>query len=156
MTVIQKQNRKLWIIFIIALLIALLPWIVLAQDASLNKQKFNINKEGEEAIGYAQAVKVGNTIYISGAVGGGTMDNAVKAVYEELRQSLAGFGANFSNVVKENVFTTDIEALKKQEALRKTYYEGDYPAATWVQIEQLYSPEFVLEVELIAELPSKK
>src|SRR3569832_498823 len=122
MTAIHKQNRKLWIIFIIALLIALLPWIVLAQDAGIAKQKFNINKEVEDAIGYTQEVRVGNTIYISGAVRASTMDNAVKAVYEELRQSLAGFGANFGNVVKENVFTTDIEALKKQEALLNTYY----------------------------------
>jgi 2-iminobutanoate/2-iminopropanoate deaminase len=156
MTSTQKQNRKLWIIFAIALLIALLPWVLLAQDAGITKQKFNIDKAGEDRIGYAQAVKVGNTIYISGSVGAGSMENAVKSVYEELSKTLAAYGATFKNVVKENAFTTDIEALKKQQEQRKTYYNGDYPAATWVQVQQLYHPDFVLEVELIAELPPKK
>jgi enamine deaminase RidA (YjgF/YER057c/UK114 family) len=152
----HKQNRKLWIIFLICLLIALLPWVVLAQDAGLNKQKFNLNPEMEDGIGYAQAVKVGNTIYISGSVGGGEMNKAVKDVYDELAKTLAAYGATFKNVVKENIFTTNIEALKTQEALRKTYYNGDFPAASWVQVEQLYLPELILEVELIAELPAKK
>jgi 2-iminobutanoate/2-iminopropanoate deaminase len=156
MTSTQKQNRKLWIIFLICLIIALLPWIVLAQDNSISKQKFHLNKEGEDAIGYAQAVKVGNTIYISGAVGEGSMENAVRDVYEELSKTLSFYGATFNHVVKENIFTTNIEALKKQETQRKGYYQGDYPAATWVQVQQLYLPQFVLEVELIAELPPGK
>jgi 2-iminobutanoate/2-iminopropanoate deaminase len=148
----EKNDRKYLIWFLIALLIALLPWFVLAQDTKIKKQKFNINKAIEDTIGYAQAVKVGNTLYISGSVGAGEMKNAVKNVYNVLSKTLAAYGANFQHVVKENVFTTDIEAFKKQEALRKTFYKSDFPAATWVQVDRLYLPEFILEVELIAAL----
>jgi hypothetical protein len=70
MTSTQKENRKLWIIFLIALLIALLPWVLLAHD--VKKENLNLSKAGKDAIGYAQAVRVGNTIYVSGSVGGGT------------------------------------------------------------------------------------
>jgi 2-iminobutanoate/2-iminopropanoate deaminase len=153
MTSTQKENRKLWIIFLIALLIALLPWILLAQD--IKKQKFNISKQGEDEIGYAQAVRVGNTLYISGSVGGGQMAKAVMDVYDELENTLKAYGADFRNVVKENVFTTDLDGFKSQIPLRKEFYQGDFPAASWVQVDRLYLPEFTLEIELIAELPDK-
>ena len=156
MTSVQKQNRKLWIIFFIALIIALLPWVLLAQGTEIKKEKFNLYKDVEDTIGYVQAIKVGNTLYISGAVSGGPMHQAVKNVYTELTKTLAAYNATFKNVVKENAFTTDIEALKSQQELRKKYYNGDFPTATWIQVQRLYSADLVLEVELIAELPPKK
>lgn len=58
MTASQKQNRRLLIIFLIALLIALLPWVVLAQEAPLEDQNFNLNRNEGNAIGYAHTVKV--------------------------------------------------------------------------------------------------
>ena len=151
MTSVKKQNRTLWIIFLISLLIALLPWVLLAQG--IEKKKFHINKNGEDQIGYAQAVKVGRTLYISGSVGGGNIAKAVTDVYDELRKTLEAYGASFANVVKENVFTTDLEAFKSQGGIRKKYYNEDFPAATWVQVDRLYSPELTVEVELIAEIP---
>ncbi|WP_262711205.1 RidA family protein [Chryseobacterium indologenes] len=66
---------------------------------------------------------------------------------------LANYGATFDNVVKENLYTTDIEAMKKYNDVRKKYYNNDFPAATWVQVQRLYMPESKLEVELVAHLP---
>jgi 2-iminobutanoate/2-iminopropanoate deaminase len=83
------------------------------------------------------------------------MANAVKDVYEELKRTLARYGASFENVVKENVFTTDLDAFKSNSNIRRPYYNEDFPAATWVQVDRLYSPDLTLEVELIAELPDK-
>jgi len=147
------KNYKLLIWFLIALGIAMAPWIVLAQEKPIKKQKFNIDKAGEDGIGYAQAVRVGKTLYISGSVGAGNMENAVKTVYDELEKTLKAYNATFQHVVKENVFTTDIDAFIKQQELRKKYYNGDFPAASWVEVRRLYTPELVVEVELIAELP---
>lgn len=150
----MKNNRSIRAIIwlLIALGIALAPWIVLAQGTPIQKQKFNINKEAEDAIGYTQAVKVGKTLYISGSVGSGEMSHAVKAVYDELEKTLKAYGASFQNVVKENVFTTDLENFKQQQGLRKNYYRDDFPAATWVEVRQLYNKDLIVEVELIAEL----
>ena len=55
--------------------------------------------------------------------------------------------------MKENAYTTDIEALKAAQDVRKVYYGTDFPAATWVQVSRLYMPEAVLEVEVIAVFP---
>ena len=66
---------------------------------------------------------------------------------------MASFGATFENVVKENLYTTDIDEMKKFNYVRKKFYNNDFPAATWVQVERLYMPDAKLEIELIAHLP---
>lgn len=127
-----------------------------SNSGSLWKEKYHSNKSGEDEIGYTQAVKVGNTIYISGSVGWGSMPDAIKMAYDELEKSLQAYGANFTNVVKENLFTTQLDSVIKYKDIRRTYYHKDYPAATWTEVKRLYSPDVVLEVELVAVLPEKE
>lgn len=51
----------------------------------------------------------------------------------------------------------DMEAVKSNNEVRKVFYKGDYPAATWVQISRLHDgrSDAQIEVELIAHLPKK-
>ncbi|QRY56310.1 RidA family protein [Sphingobacterium siyangense] len=67
---------------------------------------------------------------------------------------MASFGATFKHVVKENLYTTDIEAMKKYNDVRKKFYNNDFPAATRIQVQRLYMSDAKLEVELIAHLPN--
>lgn len=124
--------------------------ILHAQD--LRKEKFNLGP-WEDQIGYTQAVRVGNTLYVSGSIGSGTMPEAIAAAFGAIKQTLAHYGLDFRHVVKENAYTTDIEALKAAQDVRKVYYGTDFPATTWVQVNRLYMPEAVLEVEVIAVFP---
>jgi enamine deaminase RidA (YjgF/YER057c/UK114 family) len=126
-----------------------------APQPPLEKQKFHLGP-WEQDIGYTQAVRVGNTLYLSGTTGRGEMAGAVKNAYDGIAKTLAAYGLGFGHVVKENVYTTDIEALKANKGIRNAYYGGDFPAATWVQISRLFTPETVLEVEVTAVFPDKK
>ena len=155
MTEAQKSNRRLIIIFIIALIIALLPWFVLAQSP-IAKEKFNLQPQGENQAGYTQAVKVGNTIYVSGTVARGPMNEAIKKVYSTLELTLKNYNATLQHVVKENLHTTQLDEVIKHQDVRKEFYKGDYPTATWVEIKRLYSPDAVLEVEVVAVLPDQR
>lgn len=101
----------------------------------------------------AQAVKVDNVIYISGVVTNNITPEGITSVYNNLKKVLSNYGATFDNVVKENLYTTDIEAIKKYNDVRKKFYSNDFPAATWVQVQRLYMPDSKLEVELVAHLP---
>ncbi|WP_409574959.1 RidA family protein [Sphingobacterium siyangense] len=78
----------------------------------------------------------------------------MQTVYNDLKSSLASFGATFKHVVKENLYTTDIEAMKKYNDVRKKFYNNDFPAATRIQVQRLYMSDAKLEVELIAHLPN--
>jgi 2-iminobutanoate/2-iminopropanoate deaminase len=148
-----SANKRMLIWFLIGVLIALLPWLALAQNNPVEKVKFNRNKEAEDAIGYAQAIKVGNTLYISGQVGTNQdMAESIRTAYDKLEKILTHYGLGFQHVVKENLFTTNIDAVKENAIVRRAYYKNDFPAATWVQIDRLYSPNANLEVELIAVL----
>jgi 2-iminobutanoate/2-iminopropanoate deaminase len=126
-----------------------------AQDKKVNKEKWHWGNKltQDTTAGYAQVVKIDNVLYISGAVARDVTPEGITNVYRALERSLNSYGATFQNVVKENLYTTDIEAMKKYNDARKHFYKGDFPAATWVQISRLYMPDAKLEVELIAHLP---
>ena len=127
-----------------------------AQDNGIKKEKFNWGRGDQDtSSGYAQAVKIDNVIYISGTVSREVNPEGIKRLYENLGRTLQHYGATFQNVVKENLYTTDIEAMKQHNAVRKAFYNGDFPAATWVQISRLFMADAKLEIELVAYLPKK-
>lgn len=114
---------------------------------------FHLAEASETSIGYCQAIRTENRLYISGIAGQGEMGSAVHSVYDRLQKTLEQNGLTFSNVVKENVYATDLDAFKASGEIRKGYYAGRFPAATWVQVQRLFVPSLVLEVELVAEYP---
>ena len=130
-----------------------------AQTDQIVKKKFHGGKFNSQdtAAGYAAALLADNTLYISGAIGKGTIAEQLQGIYTNLGNILQAYGASYKNVVKETLFTTDIEAVKTNNGIRKAFYNGDFPAATWVQITRLFSarPDAQIEVELIAHLPKK-
>lgn len=129
-------------------------WVINNASASdLDKKPFYANGKIEREIGYSQAIRSSDTLYISGSVGKGDMPGAIRQAYDKLKATLVAHGLDFGNVVKENVFTTDLDGFIKNKDVRKAYYGSDYPAATWVQVQRLFSPSFVVEVELTAVFP---
>ncbi|MFC0774650.1 RidA family protein [Terrimonas alba] len=125
----------------------------LPAQQNIQKQKWHWRSDQDTSAGYAQVVKVDNVLYISGTVATDITPEGITNVYKALERSLKQFGATFQNVIKENLYTTDIEAMKKYNDARKVFYKGDFPAATWVQISRLFMADAKLEVELIAHLP---
>ena len=117
------------------------------------KSCYHVNAAVETDIGYCEAVRIGNTLYISGSVGAGEMPAAMHKAYDTLKKTLAANGLDFRNVVKENVYATNLDAFIQNKDIRKEYYGADFPAATWVQVQRLYLPAFVVEVELTAQYP---
>lgn len=111
------------------------------------------NEAVEREIGYCQALRIGNRLYISGVPGRGPMESAIPKVYGRLQKILEANGLGFNDVVKENLYATNLQAVEAANGLRKAFYAGWVPAATWVQVQQLFDPDFVLEVELVAEYP---
>lgn len=141
------MNKIFW------LLVFIFSATLLPAQQNIQKQKWHWRNDQDTSAGYAQVVKVDNVLYISGTVSRDITPEGITNVYKSLERSLQQFGATFQNVVKENLYTTDIEAMKKYNDARKVFYKGDFPAATWVQISRLFMADAKLEVELIAHLP---
>lgn len=124
------------------------------QSGNIIKEKFHWGIISQDTVyGYAGVVKVDNILYLSGVTSPGDFPTQVKNVYTSLENNLKRFGAGFQNVVKENLFTTSIDSMKKYSYIRKPFYRNDFPAASWIGIKELFVPDRMLEVELVAHLP---
>lgn len=118
------------------------------------KEKFHWGITTQDTVyGYAAVVKSGGMLYLSGVTSSGDFPTQVKNVYTSLENNLKRFGAGFHHVVKENLFTTSIDSMKKYSYIRKPFYRNDFPAASWIGIKELFAPDRMLEVELVAQLP---
>jgi 2-iminobutanoate/2-iminopropanoate deaminase len=126
------------------------------------KQVFHLNGY-EKDFGYSQAVLIDKTLYISGTVSvdangrlvsPGDMAGQMRAVYANIRRTLEAHGSDFAEVVKETIYTTDMDALLKASDVRFEYYDKErLPTVSWVQVQRLVDPGFLVEIEAIAELP---
>ena len=149
------MEKKFLNIVSFVIFIFLLNTNIAAQNNDIKKEKWHWGNalQQDTSAGYVQVVKVENVLYISGAVATDVTPEGITRVYEALERSLKSFGATFQNVVKENLYTTDMEAMKKYNNTRKVFYKGDFPAATWMGVSRLFMADAKLEVELIAHLP---
>jgi enamine deaminase RidA (YjgF/YER057c/UK114 family) len=99
-------------------------------------------------------VKVENVLYISVRSARDVTPEGITRVYQSLERSLKSFGATFQNVVKENLYTTDMEAMKRYNDARKVFYKGDFSAANWMGVYQDFSWRIAkLKSNSIAHLP---
>ena len=142
-------------------------WLVslLMTSTATAQQIERKNPEGmTQPTAYSHLVKVGNLMFLAGqvaldgegnVVGAGDMKAQVRQVLENMKSVLASEGADFSNVVKTNIFTTDIEAFRGAASVRREYFGDHPPASTLVQIERLARPVFLVEIEAIAVAPEE-
>jgi 2-iminobutanoate/2-iminopropanoate deaminase len=149
------MKKKFHPITFFVVFILLINTRIVAQNNDIKKEKWHWGNvlQQDTSAGYVQVVKVENVLYISGAVARDVTPEGITRVYQSLERSLKSFGATFQNVVKENLYTTDMEAMKRYNDARKVFYKGDFPAATWMGVARLFMADAKLEVELIAHLP---
>ena len=112
----------------------------------------------EQIIGYSQAVRKGQMLYVSGTVGANEkgepqdLDGQMKKAYSGIQSTLAHYGTDLSHVFAERIYTTDIDALIRSQETRKQFYGNALPAATWVEVKRLYSPADKIEIEVEVSL----
>jgi enamine deaminase RidA (YjgF/YER057c/UK114 family) len=147
-TMFDKQGPMNRILPLALIVLMFLPGYASAR--SPKNACFHRDATEEIDIGYCEAVRVGDTLYISGTAGKGEMGAAMRSVYGRLKQTLEANGLTFEDVVKENVYATDLDGFIKNKEIRKEFYGRNLPAATWVQVQRLYVPSLVVEVELTA------
>ena len=116
-----------------------------------------------EKIGYAPALKVGNTVYVSGQIG---RDSALQLVegreaqiaqaFDNLGRVLAAAGASFADVVDLTSFHTDMRDLPLFMQVRNRYLRAHpLPAWTAVGAHMLGGvPGYIVEIKAVAVVPA--
>ncbi|MDP2952597.1 MAG: RidA family protein [Chloroflexota bacterium] len=107
--------------------------------------------------GYSHAVRVGDTIYISGQVGwdeqrkvSPVFEAQAAQALENLKRVLEAAGASVKDIVKITTYLKDLGDMPKYREAREKYFSPPFPASTTVQIVSLASPELLIEIEAIA------
>jgi len=115
------------------------------------------------AIGtYSQAVKVKNTVYLSGqiplipetmtVVEGGFSDQA-EQVFKNLVAVCEAAGGSINDMVKVNIFMTDLANFATVNETMSKYFSEPYPARAAIQVSRL-PKDVEIEIDGIMELPS--
>jgi 2-iminobutanoate/2-iminopropanoate deaminase len=118
---------------------------------------FLLRPEVEKAYGYSHAVKIGNSIKVSGAVSMddegnptamGDLNQQMKNCYADLEKILKHYGCTFDDVVVENIFTTDMPLFLEKAAYRSEIYTKQFPTGSWIGVKELALPGLMIEIEL--------
>ncbi len=102
--------------------------------------------DAPSAIGtYSQAVRVGDTVYLSGQIGldPTTMqmeegiDAQIHRVFQNLRAVASAADSSFNDLVKLNVYLTDLANFAKVNEIMASYFRPPYPARAAVGVAAL-------------------
>nr|WP_255692654.1 RidA family protein [Luteimonas sp. XNQY3] len=113
-----------------------------------------------ETVGYAPAVQVGNTLYVSGQIGRDAGMQLVEGreaqivqAFENLKSVLAEAGAGMSDIVDLTTWHTDMRDLPLFAQVRDRYFGDFRPAWTAVGAHMLCgSPGYIIEIKAVAVL----
>lgn len=110
-----------------------------------NKQ-FIQTPDAPAAIGtYSQAIRAGDTVYLSGQIGldPATMqmaegvDEQIHRVFQNLRAVATAANSNLGDLVKLNVFLVDLKNFAKVNEIMAEYFQQPYPARAAVGVAAL-------------------
>ncbi|UJF22517.1 RidA family protein [Shewanella sp. OMA3-2] len=114
-----------------------------------------------QAIGtYSQAVKVGNTVYLSGQIPldpktmtmvSDEFSAQVVQVFENLTAVCEAAGGKMSDIVKLNIFLTDLSHFATVNDIMSRYFQQPYPARAAIGVKELPKGSLV-EMDGIMEL----
>lgn len=100
-----------------------------------------------QAIGtYSQAVKVGDTVYLSGQIPlvpetmemvEGGIEDQIRRVFDNLTAVAEAAGGSMSDIVKLNVFLTDLSNFPIVNEIMATYFTQPYPARAAIGVAAL-------------------
>lgn len=100
-----------------------------------------------KAIGtYSQAVKVGDTVYLSGQIPlvpetmevlEGDMEAQIRRVFDNLKAVAGAAGGSLTDIVKLNIFLTDLSHFALVNEVMASYFQQPYPARAAVGVASL-------------------
>lgn len=99
------------------------------------------------AIGtYSQAVRVHDTVYLSGQIPldpatmtmvSGDIEAEIRQVFDNLKAVCAASGGGLHQLVKLNVFLTDLSCFAQVNQIMETYFEAPFPARAAIGVAAL-------------------
>ena len=105
----------------------------------------------EPIIGFSRAVRIGNTIHVSGTgpVGADNDDvtGQTRRAFAIIQKALADAGASFHDVVRTRMYLTHVDDWEAVGQIHGEIFSSICPAATMVVVAALLNPNWRIEIE---------
>jgi enamine deaminase RidA (YjgF/YER057c/UK114 family) len=125
----------------------------------MTRYNYSSGAPWESIVGYSRAVKVGNTIEVTGTVALNEHNEVVgvddayaqtKFIIEKIAKVLEQAGAGLKDVVRTRLFVTDISRWEEYGKAHGEFFASIKPCTTMVEVNALIAPQYLVEIEATA------
>ena len=125
----------------------------------MERTNYSSGVKWEDIVGYSRAVRVGNTIEITGTVAVDENSKLVgkddayaqtKFIIKKIESVLNKAGASLKDVVRTRMFVTDISQWEEYGRAHGEFFKEIRPCTTMVEVSALIAPEYLIEIEATA------
>jgi enamine deaminase RidA (YjgF/YER057c/UK114 family) len=122
------------------------------------RKNISTGAKWEDIVGYSRAVRIGNTMEVSGTVavndegvvGAGDYYLQAKFILEKVGKVLQQEGFSLNDVVRTRIYVTDISRWQEVGKAHGEVFRDIKPATSMVEVSALIAPEYVVEIEVTA------
>ncbi len=123
-----------------------------------NRTNYSSGSPWEDIVGYSRAVKVGNTIEVTGTVadhegqllGGNDPYLQTKYALDKIKATLESAGATIEDVVRTRLFVTNIDDWEAIGKAHQEVFGTIKPCTTMVEVSRLIDKKYLVEIEATA------
>ena len=125
----------------------------------MQRTNYSSGAKWESIVGYSRAVKVGNTIEITGTVavdennrlvGADNAYEQTRFIIQKIEKVLERTGASLKDVVRTRMFVTDISRWEEYGRAHGEFFKDILPCTSMIEVKSLIEPEYLIEIEATA------
>ncbi len=119
---------------------------------------YSTGAKWEDIVGYSRAVRIGNTLEISGTVATdgtnvmakGDFYGQTRYIIEKIEKVLSQAGFGLKDIVRTRIFVTDISHWEAVGRAHGEFFKEIKPATSMVEVSALIDPDYLVEIEATA------
>jgi enamine deaminase RidA (YjgF/YER057c/UK114 family) len=125
----------------------------------MERTNYSSGAKWEDIVGYSRAVKIGNTIEVTGTVAVDensllvAKDDAygqTKFIIHKIEAVLEKAGASLKDVIRTRMFVTNISRWEEYGKAHGEFFSEIKPCTSMIEVKGLIAPEYLIEIEATA------
>lgn len=125
----------------------------------MERINYSSGAKWEDIVGYSRAVKIGNTVEVTGTVAVDENNNLVgegdayaqtKFIIGKIESVLHRAGATLADVVRTRLFVTDISRWEEYGKAHGEFFGTIKPCTSMIEVKGLIDPAYLVEIEATA------